>query len=372
MLTIGLRHCCSRIRFYSTSNIPPLPPISEWRSTFYTAHRYRRARVCLSNPQTSEGVAESFLPPKESEEKGKVIIEAFPGPGALTRALLELPPSRMRKLVVLEDVPEYFQKVKELELADPRIKVLDMNAMSWDTYDQLEQGDLLTDVDVKNWEDDADLEFICHIPHSILGEQFVAQLLRSIPERSWLFKFGRMRMNLIMAESLYKRIDSPLKKKERCKLSVIAEATTNFRQPLPSRQLKPYDNHFWPPTPANRHTLPESRKPGHPMVTATFLPLKKQIIQPTMLDKWDYCLRRLFVLKITELRKALPSLAPGANNMLQYLEGPNVSPNDQLDTKTLINELTVDQWAKVVGAFDKWPFAPDMLYIQESIQDVRK
>jgi len=25
-----------------------------------------------------------------------------------------------------------------------------------------------------------------------------------------------------------------------------------------------------------------------------------------MLDKWDYCLRRLFVLKSSELRKALP------------------------------------------------------------------
>lgn len=31
----------------------------------------------------------------------------------------------------------------------------------------------------------------------------MAQLLRAIPERSWLFKYGRMRMNLIMAESLY-------------------------------------------------------------------------------------------------------------------------------------------------------------------------
>lgn len=25
-----------------------------------------------------------------------------------------------------------------------------------------------------------------------------------------------------------------------------------------------------------------------------------------MLDKWDYCLRRLFVLKTAQLRKALP------------------------------------------------------------------
>lgn len=54
------------------------------------------------------------------------------------------------------------------------------------------------------------------------------------------------------------------------------------------------------------------------------------------------------------------SLAPGANNMLQFLEGRDVSPNDRIDTKLSINELTVDHWARIVRAFDKWPFAPDV------------
>ena len=34
------------------------------------------------------------------------------GPGALTRALLELPTSRIRKLIVLEDIPDYFQRIQ--------------------------------------------------------------------------------------------------------------------------------------------------------------------------------------------------------------------------------------------------------------------
>lgn len=123
----------------------------------------------------------------------------------------------------------------------------------------------------------------------------MAQILRTIPERSWLFKYGRMRMSLIIAESLYnvcgillsmynssytfllQRINAPLKKKERCKLSIIAEATTDFRQPLHPGRLKPYDNHFWPPTPLNRYILPESRKPGHPMTAVTFMPLEHQV-----------------------------------------------------------------------------------------------
>ncbi|KAF8481486.1 S-adenosyl-L-methionine-dependent methyltransferase [Gautieria morchelliformis] len=368
-----------RMRCYSSSNIYPLPPLSEWRKIFDASHRNRRARVCLSNPQTAARVANSFFPPVESTGGiGKVVVEAFPGPGALTRALLELPTSRIRKLIVLEDIPDYFQRIQELESCDPRVKAVNLAPMSWDTYAQLEDDNLLNDIETPDWQQ-SDLEFICHIPHSVHGEQFMAQILRAIPEHSWLFKYGRMRMNLIMAESLYNRIDAPLKKKARCKLSVIAEATTDFRQSLHPGRLKPYDNHFWPPTPLNIHSLPESRKPGHPMISATFLPLQNQVthadeclmIQPTMLDKWDYCLRRLFVLKTAQLRKALPSLAPGANNMMQYLEGHGVSPDDQLDTKLSVNELTVGHWARIVRAFDKWPFAPDMLYIQEGITEKR-
>lgn len=75
-----LRHWPSYIRCFSTSNISPLPPIAEWRNVFDATHRSRRARVCLSNPQTATRIANSFFPSGESENRrGKVVIEAFPG-----------------------------------------------------------------------------------------------------------------------------------------------------------------------------------------------------------------------------------------------------------------------------------------------------
>lgn len=36
-----------------------------------------------------------------------------------------------------------------------------------------------------------------------MGEQFAAQIFRCIPEREWLFKFGRVPMNLVMSEALW-------------------------------------------------------------------------------------------------------------------------------------------------------------------------
>ena len=44
------------------------------------------------------------------------------------------------------------------------------------------------------------LQFISHIPHSITGEQLMNQFLRCIPDKTWLFKYGRVPLNLIMGE----------------------------------------------------------------------------------------------------------------------------------------------------------------------------
>ena len=44
------------------------------------------------------------------------------------------------------------------------------------------------------------LQFISHIPQSIMGEQLVNQFLRCIPDKTWLFKYGRVPLNLIMGE----------------------------------------------------------------------------------------------------------------------------------------------------------------------------
>lgn len=79
-MRIAHQRWAQRFRCYGTSNISPLPPTSEWKKLFDASHRNRRLRVCLSNPETATRVASSLFSPKESgNDKGKVVIEAFPG-----------------------------------------------------------------------------------------------------------------------------------------------------------------------------------------------------------------------------------------------------------------------------------------------------
>lgn len=91
----------------------------------------------------------------------------------------------------------------------------------WQTYLQLEEQGLLDDVETVPWEGGGtftaqvlfaltninsvhpNLHFITHIPHTILGEQLVAQFFRNIPDRSWLFKYGRVPMSFVLGEWIW-------------------------------------------------------------------------------------------------------------------------------------------------------------------------
>ena len=90
-----------------------------------------RERVSLANPRTAQKLAKAFLPESNvAEGQGKVVIEAFPGenhalrtlpnfvphpsqgPGALSRALIELPPTVMKKLIILENFEPYLEYLR--------------------------------------------------------------------------------------------------------------------------------------------------------------------------------------------------------------------------------------------------------------------
>lgn len=96
-----------------------------------------------------------------------------------------------------------------------------------------------------------------------------------------------------------------------------------------------------------------------------------------MLDKWDYVLRRLFVLKSTALKKALPcvlidltlslmdkifrrSLAPGASNLIKTISSFKKPADERVDPNKTIKKLDLKDWAIIMKAFDEWPFAPQV------------
>lgn len=46
----------------------------------------------------------------------------------------------------------FYSILQELESCDPRVSAVNLNAMSWDTYSQLEHDNLLNDVEIRDWQ----------------------------------------------------------------------------------------------------------------------------------------------------------------------------------------------------------------------------
>ncbi|THH09807.1 hypothetical protein EW145_g1765 [Phellinidium pouzarii] len=351
----------------------PLPPQNEWRAAFPIARQV--SRVFLRNPELSKRLANAFLKDEPNGKEntssgggGKIVIEAFPGPGMLTRSLLDLPESKLKKLIVLESTQDYLKYLTPLAACDPRVVIVPLSGFDWTTYKEIEARGLLDDVVKKDWTDERpNLHFVSHIPNSTLGDQVVAQFFRLIPERSWLFKYGRVPMSLIIADGLHNRARALPSSQAYCKVSVIAQAVSEIEEAIPTKDLSPYNNYFYPPTGLQGEKRTANRPAGTPNAAINVWPLAKSRMEQGMLDKWDYVLRRLFVLRGTPMKRAMNSLAPGALNLLHVLTDANLPEEQRLDVNKKVRDLTVDEWALVVKAFDEWPFAPEDLAISDSI-----
>ncbi|KAF8629119.1 hypothetical protein AX17_005705 [Amanita inopinata Kibby_2008] len=251
-----------------------------------------------------------------------------------------------------------------------------MAGFDWSSYIAIEQMELLKDVVKQPWDDGVhpSLHFISHLPSTVEGEQLVAQLFRSIPDQQWLFQYGRVPMSFVLSEHVWKRISAPIDSPERCKLSVIAEATAECSEAVVPESLLPYELHFHPARPSvlitpEKDRKHNSRRVGNPFRTLNIIPLEHQAIKKGQLDEWDFCLRRLFVQKATQLKKALPqviALAPGAQTLLKKVTDPDLPLSERIDPKRTVRNLTADDWKIIIKAFREWPFAPEDLSIGDS------
>ncbi|KAJ3763586.1 S-adenosyl-L-methionine-dependent methyltransferase [Lentinula raphanica] len=373
-----------------------LPPREKWRQIFAWVPVHDR--VSLANAQTANKVAECFVP---KGDRDKVIIEAFPGPGQLTRSLLALPKERIKKIIVLEQEPKYLDYLRPLAAIDPRVTIVPFTALEWDTFDIVEGQGLLNDVETIPWDQGGQiyhqpiimsanlfilavhskLQFISHLPLTVYGEQLISQILRLIPNRNWLFKFGRVKMNFLLSDyiwqasegcshschtysSEYQRLTAPPENNlMRCKLSVMGTATAEFQTKMYDA-LQPYSEHFHPTLlkkPVDTAKF-SNRRIGVPFHAAEITPLEKQVINPEKLDTWDYCIRRLYVRKATPLQQCIEDLGPGAQSLLPKLSAT-------IDPMTRVRDITVAQWASLIQEFDAWPFAPTDLGINDAKLD---
>ncbi|KAJ3546604.1 hypothetical protein NMY22_g1989 [Coprinellus aureogranulatus] len=370
-----------------------LPPPEEWWKLFRFPEKRKRKTLC--NPDTARKLAEVYVP---EGSKGKVVVEAWAGPGTLTRALLALPRERISKVIVLEEEPKFAEWLKPLQKVDDRLHVLELDAYNWASYTEMEQKGLLSDVETVDWKSGGayipssllhplslinavhsfiqpvhpQLQFIAQLPTNVHGEQLVAQLARAIPDRKWLFRFGRVPLDLTTSLTMALRLlasNTPQGWKHRCKVGVMTEAAAGVERRYRSEELMPVQGHFYHPT---KRAVGVRAKPvvdAQPVQPIRMTPLENPWIESGELDLWDFVMRNMFITKATPLNKGITGLGPGAQSLLKKLDDPSLPPDQRVDITKAPRELSLREWKVLVRVFGEWPFRPENLSIGGNLID---
>lgn len=330
-----------------------LPPVEEWNDVF-PSHYTIRSRLSLHNQQTARDLAEAYIP---DGSKGKTIIEAFPGPGALSRAILALPKERVKRLILLENYPSFLDYLIPLEQSDPRVTIIRSSPGAWETFDRVLKDHIPPDCKT-DWDSgvNENVSLICQLPMGQSGEMLFQQWIRCIPNHQWLFSLGRVPLHIVMTEELWIRITATvLEKNLRGKVSIVTEATCQTKQVLP-HLFRPHGDHFFPARKA-KGSLANTTRYG--TVASTITPKAWQIIEEGKMDAWDYILRHMFSQKAATVDKALPYLAPGAISLLpKIFPGPTLPQSQAIYPKVQVRGMQLRDWGILFRAFDDWPFAP--------------
>ncbi|XP_022103189.1 dimethyladenosine transferase 2, mitochondrial-like [Acanthaster planci] len=197
------------------SHLPTLPPaetIEELREKYKCLRKTKKNRFVL-RPELARLVVNKVWPDGNLAKEKALIVETSPGPGILTRQLLN---SGAPQIVSLEREKPYLPGLGALaSKATGRLRVMhaDFFAMHYhgtkDLHPPLVRIDKVFEgLKAVPWEADIPIKVIGSLPHR--NERTQAYLIASqLLERLSSFKYGRVQFNVFMSEGCYKVISQP-------------------------------------------------------------------------------------------------------------------------------------------------------------------
>lgn len=252
---------------YEHSHLPP-PNVwsdADMRGDVHGA--WSRSRWFLTNRDTiKRWVDRMALDELSAVNGGKkvTVIEGLPGPGTVTRELLMR--SSVGKVIVCEDNQQFRAFAKGLAddptVVDPdgvpardKLHVLPKNGFQWATYDLIEREGLLSHLKPIREQSSAEaagppppLVAVLQLPNSVLGDQFFVQTMAASGSGNWLYKYGRVKVVGIVADTMVSRALAPPGHRERAKMSTLSRILTHMRVILPRVGLTPKQTQFFPPS----------------------------------------------------------------------------------------------------------------------------
>lgn len=282
------------------------------------------------------------------------VVDMYPGVGVFSAAVYNT--IRPEKHIMMEPLVSYNKYLRTLSA--PGLLVDTSDPFRWTSFTKLEKAGHLKPETQPRSQINNSLLVVGNLTHN-QGEQLTAQYLNCITNRSWLEKYGRVRLLLWVRSSAADKLLAKPSEILRNRLAVQCETYCETKLVVsPSASLNPglVDE--------RKATLAEtalldldmktdvlSKGASVPLSLVELTPKNEHIEHA---EELEYVTKMLFILRTKPLSESLSSLGPGAPDDLR-------EPLKDIIHKQPVN-MTVDEFKRVAKAFWEWPFKPDIRY----------
>lgn len=211
--------------------MPPLPTTKD----LLRLYRIKAKKALSQNFIMDPRILQKFVKTAGNID-GKIAIEVGPGPGGITRAILD---TNIKECHVIEKDPRFLPTLKLIKnsVGQERLHISIGDCLHYNITSRL-TGKLLK----TPWDSPlkSDLVLFGNLPFNV-ATPFLIRLMKSMADQNNLFSFGRMTSVLTFQHEVALRMVAPPNNPERCRLSVMVQnwADAEYAYNLPGGAFVP-------------------------------------------------------------------------------------------------------------------------------------
>ncbi|XP_064487202.1 dimethyladenosine transferase 1, mitochondrial-like [Ornithodoros turicata] len=190
--------------------LPPLPTLRDILHMFKLKAMRKLSQNFLLDPRFTTKIVKTA-----GKIKGSHVVEVGPGPGCLTRPILELGATQV---TVVEKDSRFLPSLELLaEASDDRLKIV-----IGDVFNETMEDYFPSELQ-KDWNAVVpNIHIIGNLPFNV-STPLIIRWLRMISLKTGPFTYGRVPMTLTFQKEVAERIVAPLMDAQRCRLSVMCQ-----------------------------------------------------------------------------------------------------------------------------------------------------
>lgn len=191
--------------------LPPLPSIRE----IIRLYRLRAVKQLSQNFLLDQNISRKIVRAAAGNLRDAVVCEVGPGPGGITRAILE---AGVKQLSVVEKDSRFLPSLELLNEASNGIMRLYHDDILKFNLEKVFPEELTTD-----WSNPPpNLHIIGNLPFNV-STPLIIQWLRDISNKSSAWSRGRVQLTLTFQKEVAERMVAPVMKTGRCRLSLMCQ-----------------------------------------------------------------------------------------------------------------------------------------------------